>query len=398
MPTALIYSPGFDGHRQVYVFVFTHILKGLGYKIVIAGFQNESFENSFYLSKIRKDPSISFIDTKAYHGNGLSITHEEFLNLQEMVDADLTIFTEADNHISLLSSQTGIKAKKFKGRISGIFLRPFFFYQKRNWIDRLKYLKNLPSNWRTDAEFFHSRLLKHCKIMDSALYIDEKFAGTNTKVYTSIPDVFQQYAESLLKESKPEDQEWVGKLDEFLLRNPNRFVLFYFGTAQVRRGYEQLIRLAVNHNACFIHCGLQDEKATGSKEIHALKQKLKDQDRLFETNQYLSDPACIERFFRSATHIVLPYQNFPGSSGIMMQSLEYGIPVLVPDYGIIGYRVKKHKVGLTYNPQAPNDLELRFKEFIQIEPSSFKKNIDEFMSSQSVAKLQSTLVKSITGN
>lgn len=397
MPTALIYSPGFDGHRQVYVFVLTHILKELGYKIAVAGYQDASFENSFYLSKIRKDSSIQFIDTKAYNKNGLAITPEQFIQLQESVGADLSIFTEADNHISLLSSQAGLKAKKFKGRIAGIFLRPFFFYQKRSWIDRLKYYKNLPSNWRSDSEFFHTRLLRHCKITDSALYIDEKFAGTNTRVYTGIPDVFQQFAESLLKESKPEDQEWVVKLEEFLEHNPNRFVFFYFGTPQVRRGYEQLVKLAVKHDACFIHCGLQDEKATASQELNVLKQQLKDQGRLFETNQYLSDPQCIEKFFRSTTHMVLPYQNFPGSSGIMMQSLEYGIPVLVPDYGIIGHRVKKHSLGFTYNPQNPDDLEIKFREFIQVEPATFKNNIDAFMSTQSVENLRSKLIKSITG-
>ncbi len=82
MPNALIYSPDFDGHRQVYVFVLAHVLKEKGFKIFIAGDTRKNYFNSFYIDQLKRSADTYFIDSSKYSESGLNISPSEFLELQ----------------------------------------------------------------------------------------------------------------------------------------------------------------------------------------------------------------------------------------------------------------------------------------------------------------------------
>jgi hypothetical protein len=388
MPNALIYSPIFDGHRQMYVYVLTHLLTDLGFDVFIAGNLKEKLNDSSYLDRIKEDKRAVLIDTSVYRQNGLQISNEEFIELQNQCNADLSVFAEADHHISLFNSQLNNRKKKLKGKTIGIFLRPFHFYKKLTFIDKLRYVKNLPSDWKTDARLFHEYLLKRFKLLNSALYIDENFVSHHPYFYW-LPDVFQKYAEEIIGSENREQRCWIDKLNHFREENKEAFIFLYFGTAQNRRGYDLLLKMAVEQNACFIHCGLPDSKEKYDLDVDGLRRELENKKRLFETNQYISDPLCIECFFRSATHLVLPYRNFYGSSGIMLQALGYGIPVLVPENGIMGYRVKKHKLGYTYKDEA--SLYEQFEKFKRCPLESFKNSISQYMEHQTSHELKMRL-------
>jgi hypothetical protein len=99
----------------------------------------------------------------------------------------------------------------------------------------------------------------------------------------------------------------------------------------------------------------------------------------------------IEHFFKSATHIILPYRDFWGSSGVMLQALGYGIPVLVPEEGIMGYRVKKYKLGLTYSNEN-GSLSSQLKKFKESSADFFKSSIAEYMKFQTPEQLKKALV------
>jgi len=110
MQNALIFSPNFDGHRQVYVFVLVHILTKMGFKVFIAGNFSRNPINTFYIDKLKNDDKFVKIDTSKYDGNGMDISNSDFFDLQGKYEIDLTIFTEADYHISLLSSDTSLES------------------------------------------------------------------------------------------------------------------------------------------------------------------------------------------------------------------------------------------------------------------------------------------------
>ena len=396
MPNALIYSPDFDGHRQVYVFVLAHILKEKGFKIFIAGNTKKIYFNSFYINQLKKSPETYFIDSSIYSEGGVNISPSEFLDLQNKCESDLTVFAEADNHISLLNSQIS-KHNRFRGKLIGIFLRPFYYYEKPGFQDKLRYLKHLPERWRRDEKMFHEILLKRFSLLDVAFYIDENFV-VNHKYSSWLPDVFQQYADQIVEDEKSEQRNWIEKLEDFKEKNKGRFLFLYFGTAQFRRGYDTLLKLAAESDGCFIHCGLNNDTDKYVHDIYELKSILKKDRRLFETNQFIEDPYCIEYFFKSVSHLVLPYRNFYGSSGVMLQALGFGIPVLAPENGIIGYRIKKYQMGSTYNDENGNSLEKQFEKFKSADPGMFKNNIKNYMNYQTAEQLRKTLVNSISAS
>lgn len=396
MSNVLIFSPYFDGHRQVYVYVITHVLEELGFKIYIAGNFQEKITNSVYIDKLKAKTGITTIDTAQYAKGGLNISLPEFLEIQNNCEADLTVFTEADHHFSLFISQGFQKKNKFRGKVVGIFMRPFYFYQDLKLWSMLRFLKHFPSKWKTNERFFYEFFLTRFSLLDVALCIDENFVSMHKK-FKWLPDVFQQYAELLIKTENHTDQRhWIEKLNKFTQNNNSRFIFFYFGTAQYRRGYDLVLKLAAETGGCFVHCGLKaDDKF--KEDIIKLRRCLSDSGRLLETNEYIDDPLTIEYFFKSASHLILPYRKYYGSSGVMLQALSLGIPVLSSDNGIIGKRINTFRLGKTYTE---NDW-LSFKEqvefFVQADPLIFEKDIRAYMDFQTTDQLKKTLINSFTG-
>jgi hypothetical protein len=397
MANALIYSPGFDGHRQVYVFVMASVLRELGFNIFIAGNTKQIITNSFYIDKLKSNPELTLIDTSNYALGGLEITPPEFIELQNVCKSDLTIFAFADHHISLFISQISNKKFKLRGRVVGIFMQPFHFYQKTGILDKLKYFKHLPSRWKEDDQLFYDFFLKQFSLIDMALCIDENFVDHHEK-FVWLPDVFQKYAELIVKDEKSEQRIWIEKLNDFKDKNKDRFCFFYFGTAQFRRGYDLLLKLCEDIGGCYIHCGLRDDSVQYSYDTNELRSLLIKDERLFETDQYIADPYTIECFFKSVSHLVLPYRNYCGSSGVMLQGLDYGIPVLAPEDGITGYRIKKYKLGLTYDSGNKNSLSTQFEYFEGLNPNTFEDNITTFMNYQTTDQLNSVLINAFTGS
>jgi hypothetical protein len=393
MHNALIYSAGFEGHRQVYVYVLSHFLSELKFNIFIAGNLKEKITTTLYIDKLQKDDRITMIDTSSYPQGGLEISVLEIIELQNKHNIDLTVFAEADHHISLFNGQIKSKNYRLHGRNIGIFLRPFYYYEKLTFLNKLRYIKHFKAKWKSDDRLFHGVLLKHFRLLDSALYIDENFVSHHSSTQW-LPDVFQQFAETLVRNEYAEQRIWIDKLNSFIEKNKGSLLLFYFGTAQRRRGYDLLLKMAVEQNACFIHCGLLADNEKYDYNVDEFRKILYDNNRMMETNQYISDPICIEYFFKSVSHMVLPYRKFYGSSGVMLQALTYGIPVLVPKDGLTGYRVKKHKLGLTYKGDYGSLID-QLNKFKEIPQNSFYDAITLYMHQQSVLHLKEVLVKAL---
>ena len=168
MPNVLIYSPGLDGHRQVYVFVMANILQELGFKLYIAANIKQKPINSFYIDKLKQKQEITILDTSNYAEGGLSISAQQFKELQNACKVDLTVFAEADHHFSLFISQIFLKKERFRGRVVGIFMRPFYYYRQKGLIDKLRFLKHFPSRWRSDEQLFYDFFLNQFALLDVA--------------------------------------------------------------------------------------------------------------------------------------------------------------------------------------------------------------------------------------
>jgi hypothetical protein len=158
------------------------------------------------------------------------------------------------------------------------------------------------------------------------------------------------------------------------------------------------LKLCEEKGGCFIHCGLRDNNVQFSFDTDHLRSVLNKDGRLFETDQYIADPSTIEYFFKSVSHLVLPYRSYCGSSGVMLQALDYGIPVLAPEDGITGHRINKHKLGLTYDGMNASSLNTQFDRFIESDAKIFENNIKLYMNYQTTEQLKAVLINAFTGS
>jgi hypothetical protein len=271
-------------------------------------------------------------------------------------------------------------------------MRPFYFYKPLSFIQLAKFIKHFKLKWNTDERFFYEVFLNF-PLVDIKLSIDEKYVSKHSKFHW-LPDVFHRYAENLIQSEKSGERTWIEKLNCFKEKNKEKFLFLYFGTAQHRRGYDTLLHLAVKTNGCFIHCGLKNNNENFDYDINNLRCLLIKNGCLLETDEYITDPLTINHFFKSVSHLILPYKNFYGSSGVMLQALEFGIPVLTPDSGIIGYRTSKYNLGMTYEDSNVSSLEAQFLRFKKMDPKFFEKNIQFYMNLQSTEQLKKILTES----
>ncbi len=75
----------------------------------------------------------------------------------------------------------------------------------------------------------------------------------------------------------------------------------------------------------------------------------------------------------------LPYRSHTGSSGVQLMAHEYGVPVLVPDFGLMAERVQAHGLGEVYRPGDEADFSVRFAALLERGSAPYRKDILRFM-------------------
>jgi len=82
---------------------------------------------------------------------------------------------------------------------------------------------------------------------------------------------------------------------------------------------------------------------------------LRSEGRLLETNDYVHTQRLKELYF-GCVRVYLTTHRLALSSSTMIQALELGKPVLVPDRGLIGHRVRTEGLGGVYRYEDLADL------------------------------------------
>lgn len=358
----LIFSPSFDGHRQVYLQYLTESLLKRDCLVYLVSDRTETTKKFPYLDDYHSNPSVKFETVQ----NALQISLSDFINLQNKLGIDLTIFAEADNHLELLNGQWQLGHSYLRGKNVGIFIRStnYIHFSKPSagtqfW-NALRFIKHLPGSLYSDAVIFHEWALPKFSLLNASLVLDEFFSEKHPRTHRWLPDISFPLLPDDSEAAEVERQFWEPRLKDFQEKNKGREVLLYFGEAQRRRGYDTLLKLACENECCFIHCGLSSYAEEYTENITELKNKLRAQGLFFETNQYVQYYPTVRLFFEACQYVILPYRNHLGSSGLMLQAVHFGRPVLVPDQGLMADRVKLHQVGLTYNPQNDTDLKTQW--------------------------------------
>jgi glycosyltransferase involved in cell wall biosynthesis len=194
-----------------------------------------------------------------------------------------------------------------------------------------------------------------------------------------MPEIFKAFKPIVTEYEQVEYAEFRPAYDAFLLNQMGRNVLLYFGTSSAYRGYDTLLRLACHDpDTCFVHCGELRDDPKFKYDISFLRKELFQQGRLFETQRFIHSDSLIKYFFNSTQRIVSPHR-ITGSSGTILQALDAGKPVLVPDIGLLGFRLNSGQFGMTYRYEDFSDLIKQWQIFKTLPIEQYLENISNYI-------------------
>jgi glycosyltransferase involved in cell wall biosynthesis len=138
----------------------------------------------------------------------------------------------------------------------------------------------------------------------------------------------------------------------------NSFAILVYGALTPKKGVEQLLQ-AVSafdlSDVVVVLAGVQDDRIREllseplAMDLITTGHLLVFQGFHNEVQEY--------RVFRAANAVWVGYiGNSFGSSGVLYQSCSIGVPVLATSNGLVGWLVKQHKVGLTFDPTVVEDV------------------------------------------
>jgi glycosyltransferase involved in cell wall biosynthesis len=393
-PTALLVSPSLEGHRTIYCRVLTGILAGLGYRVVVAGRLPKGLVSGGLLVTDRAGGGAGeLIDIGDRGGRRLQLA--DIAALCERVQAHVTILTEADAHIDELARGE----VRLPGRVVGIFIRSTNYVHRPRPSHLAQARSRLARRRRggVDAAAFHETVLPRDRPVDAALVLDERFATTHTSSHLWLPDIYAEF-DDLPAESSQETTEWSRRLAELLDGGQKGPVVVYVGTSDRRRGYDTLLRLALDEGGCFLHCGRRDrEYEAADADIGARRTALAERGALLETGERYRRPQTAAAFLAAATCVVLPYRQHEGSSGVMLQAVAAGRPVVVPDGGLMAFRVQSFGLGATYADGDLRQMRRCFDEMRAAGPAPYEQALTKFAALFSRRQVAAAVAAAVTG-
>jgi glycosyltransferase involved in cell wall biosynthesis len=211
-----------------------------------------------------------------------------------------------------------------------------------------------------------------------------------------MPDIFREPGQA--GGEHEETAGWRARVEKTLARAPRRPVVVYVGTNQERRGYDTLLRLAVAEDAVFLHCGrLEPHDGPGADDVERLRAVLAGRDALLETAGPYVRPETADVFLRAAAVVALPYRRHLGSSGVMLQAVAAGRPVLVPDEGLMSFRAASFGLGATFPAGDEAALRRAFRAQLARRPDAYAPRLRAFTACFAPARLEAAVRAALTG-
>lgn len=367
MHRLLLYSPDVIGHPRVYCRVIADVLQGADCEIFIAmGFSEEAgLSESSDLHPLISRNNVSILDNREYSKSKKPhLTAEELVKLQSRYEIDTTLFIEADKSNNEFKRIANGEAPTLHGRNLGIFANTSEWYPGENSFtgERLRIkastlrttlgnIKRAIFNRKETSRYFFEKILIRNSILDEIFVKDERLATWHGEPIYWMPEITRPVETNGSAEESDNYQKIKADLDDFLSMNSEREPMLYFGDAAFYKGYDIFLKyISSNPSVCAIHPGRSYDTQQYSYfeyDVEELRKQLKKEGRLYETNAYVDSQRLKELYFGSIK-IYLTTHRLALSSSTVIQALELGKPVLVPDRGILGYRVKGNKLGDVY--------------------------------------------------
>lgn len=375
MQRILLYAPDVIGHPRVYCRVIADALAQSDCELVLAmGFSEKAeLEDCADIHPLVSLRGVRVLDTRAHSaGAKPHLIAEELGRLQTAFDIGTTLFIEGDKSASEFARIASGKAPRLRGRNLAIFANTAEWYPGEDSFTgaprgvraptlrtTLGNIKRAVFERKRSARYFYEKVLLGNGVLDEILVKDERLAAWHGPPVYWMPEISRPVP---APETPAEAEEFLqreGELRAFLAGNPGREPVLYFGDAAYYKGYDLFLQfIATTPSTCAIHAGrTYDTQQRGyfQHDVDVLRALLKREGRLYETNAYVHTQRLKELFF-GTVRLYITTHRLALSSSTVIQALEMGKPVLVPDRGLLGYRVRTNNLGDVYAYEELSDL------------------------------------------
>jgi len=374
-PRILLYSPDVVGHPRVYCRVIADALQDTPCDVVVAmGFSDAAtLKDSPDLHPLAQREHVQLVDTRDFSSQrSTRLTAEELVAMQERFAIDTTLFIEADKSKDQFERIARGDAPRLRGRTLGIFANTAEWYPGEDSFTgarktlrastlrtTLGNIKRAMFNRRDTARHFYESTILGARVLDEVLVKDERLADWHGAPVYWMPEISRPAPGAESPEDAAQFDARKNELDAFLARNSGREPVLYFGDAAHYKGYDLFLQfVASTPGVCGVHAGRTYDPRDLEHfrcDVEALRTRLRSEGRLLETNDYVHTQRLKELYF-GCVRVYLTTHRLALSSSTMIQALELGKPVLVPDRGLIGHRVRTEGLGGVYRYEDLADL------------------------------------------
>jgi hypothetical protein len=416
MKRILLYSPDVIGHPRVYCRVIADALATEPCQLVMAmGFTDEvGLNESPDIQPLSSRERVRLIDTRTFSRIGKPhLTAEEIVELQLHFGTDTTLFIEADKSNTEFFRIAAGEAPRLHGRNLGIFSKTAEWYpgedsftgQRRRLLaptvrTTLGNVKRAILNRRQSANYLYEKIVIQSGVLDEIFVKDERLANWRGPPAYWMPEISRPMA---LPESSEENADFLCRRNEieiFLKSNHHREPVLYFGDAAYYKGYDLFLEfVASTPSTCGIHAGRSydaQQRSYFRYDVEGLRAKMKSEKRLYETNAYVHSYRLKEFLFGSI-RLYIATHRVAASSSTVIQALELGKPVLVPDRGLLGYRVRENDLGDVYSYENLSDLKQKAEKMWRSDLGRFSPLAKSFWQRFSDESVRSFFVQRLLG-
>ncbi len=328
----LIFEPRIEGHNLIWLRYVTEDLLSAGFRLTLAVDCRPGPYASIQNQLSALIPNVKFISifTRAGKLRGGSKIRALAQCFRESHAQEVFInnLDEIASH-SLRCAAFGVyPSNNLQGRLSGIYFRPGFLVNPVWPLGNL--IKSIGFRRLCQRMFF-----KNICLLDEYLF-DAIENGYYHTQFHLLPDPWHGDFSLLQTEARRK------------LKIPgDKFVFLNYGIGDRRKGLHLVIRsmlASLSESRFFLLCAGQIAK---DREIANGLDNLKRRGLAKVMDRFVSDyeeKLC----FCASDAVLLPYINHFGSSGVLSRATAAGKMVIASDEGLLGKRVREHRLGLLF--------------------------------------------------
>ena len=343
-PHILLYEPRSEGHHPIFLAYFASAFVQIGYRVTVCTDSKNlrwthisQNVDKTYLSKIESFPLPPSAEKKQ-HLKALCTLNAE-------INPDEIFLCSLDEIASSLWRKAALgllPALSLSGKISGLYIRPRVLTQSRSL--------GLALKRHGVHKLNKKRFFKRIFVLDERITENAREYTSNIPIHW-LPDPAPAYEYLSREEAR-----------EKLSLPQNAFIPLIFGQGHKRKGIGLAID-AINKLSdpkVFLLCaGKQDPKGAWLQSLETLcRNRQASLINAFIPEDTLRD--CLA----ACDVVLLPYMSHFGSSNNLALAAHAERPVISSDYDLVGQRVKKHGLGLTFKNENPESLMQALSESI----------------------------------